>query len=91
VPADGVPEFGDFHVATTSRRPSFADWIDEYKLGDREYRLRVTDRSPMADKTAEELDLGADRSQEIGMAEGAPFLVIVLIVCVIMVPWLLPL
>src|SRR5262249_5653039 len=34
-----------------SRRPSLADWIEEYKLADREYRLRVTDRSPLVGKT----------------------------------------
>ena len=41
----------------TSRRPSLADWIEEYKLADREYRLRVTDRSPIVGKTLEELNL----------------------------------
>jgi di/tricarboxylate transporter len=41
----------------TSGRPALADWIEEYKLADREYRLRVTDRSPLAGKTLEELQL----------------------------------
>jgi di/tricarboxylate transporter len=41
----------------TSQRPSFFDWIAEYKLADREYRLRVTDRSPLAGKTLEEVNL----------------------------------
>ena len=40
-----------------SHRPSLADWIEEYKLSDREYRLRVTDRSPIVGKTLEELSL----------------------------------
>jgi di/tricarboxylate transporter len=40
-----------------SHRPSLADWIEEYKLADREYRLRVTDRSPIVGKTLEELSL----------------------------------
>jgi di/tricarboxylate transporter len=40
-----------------SHRPSLADWIKEYKLADREYRLRVTDRSPIVGKTLEELNL----------------------------------
>lgn len=40
-----------------SYRPSLADWIKEYKLADREYRLRVTDRSPIVGKTLEELSL----------------------------------
>ena len=36
-------------------RPSLADWIEEYKLADREHRVRVTDRSPLVGKTLEEL------------------------------------
>jgi di/tricarboxylate transporter len=43
--------------AETSRRPSLTDWIEEYRLADREYRLRVTDRSPLVGKTLEELNL----------------------------------
>lgn len=41
--------------AKTLHRPSLAEWIAEYKLADREYRLRVTDRSPLAGKTLEGL------------------------------------
>jgi di/tricarboxylate transporter len=36
---------------------NFATWIEEYKLADREYRLRVTDRSSLAGKTLEDLNL----------------------------------
>jgi di/tricarboxylate transporter len=43
--------------AGPTHRPSLADWIAEYKLADREYRLRVTERSPLAGKTLEELNL----------------------------------
>ncbi|HET8727391.1 MAG TPA: SLC13 family permease [Alphaproteobacteria bacterium] len=39
------------------RRPRLVDWIEEYQLGDREYRLRVARNSPMVGKTLEELDL----------------------------------
>src|SRR5262245_55093530 len=39
------------------RGPSLADWIEEYKLADREYRLRITDQSSLAGKTLEDLDL----------------------------------
>ncbi len=39
------------------RRPSLADWIEEYKLAGREYRLRVSDQSPLVGKTLAELDL----------------------------------
>jgi di/tricarboxylate transporter len=38
-------------------RASFADWIGEYKLADRERRLRMMDGSPLAGKTLEELNL----------------------------------
>src|SRR5262245_37707721 len=38
-------------------RPSLQDWIERYKLADREYRLRVTERSPLVGKTLAELDL----------------------------------
>jgi di/tricarboxylate transporter len=51
-------------AAVGARRPSFRDWIERYKLADREYRLRVTERSPLVGKTLAELDLrgafGAD-------------------------------
>jgi di/tricarboxylate transporter len=40
-----------------ARRPSLHDWIEEYKLADREYRVRVTDRSPLVGKTLGELNL----------------------------------
>jgi di/tricarboxylate transporter len=43
--------------ARTVNRPTFATWVDEYGLANREYRLRVTDLSPLAGKTLEELDL----------------------------------
>jgi di/tricarboxylate transporter len=38
-------------------RPRLADWIDEYKLANREYRVRVTDQSPLAGKILEEVRL----------------------------------
>jgi len=41
----------------TSGRPSFADWIEEYQLANREYRLGVTDQSPLVGKTLENLNL----------------------------------
>ena len=44
-------------MGKASHRPALADWIEEYKLADCEYRLRVTDRSPLVDKTLEELNL----------------------------------
>jgi di/tricarboxylate transporter len=36
---------------------NLAAWIEQYKLADREYRLRVTDRSSLAGKTLEDLNL----------------------------------
>jgi di/tricarboxylate transporter len=51
-------------AAEAADRPSLHDWIEEYKLADREYRLRVTERSPLVGKTVGELKLreasGAD-------------------------------
>ena len=38
-------------------RPSFASWIEEYELADREVRLRVRDRSSLVGKTLAELNL----------------------------------
>jgi di/tricarboxylate transporter len=38
-------------------RPSFATWIDEYRLADREYRVRVSDRSSLVGKSLKELRL----------------------------------
>ena len=43
--------------AKASGRPSLADWIEEYKLADREYRLRVMAQSPLVGKTLAELNL----------------------------------
>ena len=40
-----------------TRRPSLHDWIEQYKLAAREYRLRVTEQSPLVGKTLGELDL----------------------------------
>src|SRR5262245_57045293 len=49
-------------LATTSgekasHRASFAAWIEEYRLADRENRVRITDRSPLVGKKLEELNL----------------------------------
>ncbi len=38
-------------------RPRLADWIQEYGLVEREYRLRVAPGSPLIGRTLEELDL----------------------------------
>src|SRR5215831_19023932 len=51
LPANSQEEAGG------ARRPSLADWIEKYQLADREYRLRVTDQSPLVGKTLAELDL----------------------------------
>jgi len=44
-------------AAEGARRPSLGEWIEHYKLADREYRLRVTEQSPLVGRTLEELDL----------------------------------
>jgi di/tricarboxylate transporter len=43
--------------SASPNRPSMADWIEEYKLAGREYRLRVTDQSPLAGQTVEQFHL----------------------------------
>lgn len=45
----------DRDVATS--RPSLRDWIQDYKLADREHRVRLTSESPLVGKTIRELDL----------------------------------
>jgi di/tricarboxylate transporter len=49
----------------TSGRPSLADWIEEYKLADREYRLRVTAQSSLVGKTLAELNLRSSSGASI--------------------------
>jgi di/tricarboxylate transporter len=48
-----TPEGGTAGAA----RLTFRDWIEQYRLADREYRLRVTDRSPLVGQTLGSLDL----------------------------------
>src|SRR5262245_35642506 len=43
--------------ATGTPQPSLHDWIERYKLAEREYRLRVTKHSPLVGQTLAELDL----------------------------------
>ncbi len=45
----------DANLATS--RPSLRDWIQDYKLADREHRVRLTSKSPLVGKTIRELDL----------------------------------
>ena len=57
-----------------SDRASFADWIDEYKLADRERRLRILDGSPLAGKTLEELNLrGTSGVNIVAIGRGRKF------------------
>ena len=48
-------ESDDGKLATS--RPTLRDWIEDYKLTDREHRVRVTSESPLVGKTIRELDL----------------------------------
>jgi di/tricarboxylate transporter len=43
--------------ATVTRRASLRDWIQDYKLADREHRVRLTSESPLVGQTIGELDL----------------------------------
>lgn len=47
------------------RRPSLRDWISEYKLASREYRLGVTERSSLVGKTIRQLNLREDNGASI--------------------------
>jgi di/tricarboxylate transporter len=49
----------DDRGAEITGRPSLHDWIAEYQLADREFRLRVPDRSPLVGKTVGDLNLRA--------------------------------
>ncbi len=46
-------------------RMSFAAWVKEYELADRERRVRISDRSPLAGKRLEELDLRSSSGANI--------------------------
>lgn len=47
----------DVREVKNSNDPNFLAWIDEYKLADREYRLRIAAQSPLIGKTLEDLEL----------------------------------
>jgi di/tricarboxylate transporter len=60
--------------ASGSSRPNLATWIDEYRLGDREHRLRITEQSPLAGKILEDLDLrGSAGANIIAIERGRRF------------------
>jgi di/tricarboxylate transporter len=59
--------------ASSSRRPSFATWIDEYKLADRELRLRITAQSPLVGKTLDELDLRSSGANVVAIERNRRF------------------
>jgi di/tricarboxylate transporter len=44
-------------AAPARRRPSLRDWIDQYQLANREYRVRVSAASPLVGKCLDELAL----------------------------------
>jgi di/tricarboxylate transporter len=50
---------------SASSRPSFATWIEEYKLAGREHRLRISGRSPLVGKTLDGFDLEASPGASI--------------------------
>ena len=56
-----------------SGHPSFATWIDEYKLADREYRLRIAASSPLAGKTLDDLDLGSSGATIVAIERSRRF------------------
>lgn len=52
-----LPETIGNTAGGTSHRPSLAEWVEEYKLAERERRVLVTDQSPLVGKRLEELDM----------------------------------
>src|SRR5262245_57172097 len=40
-------------------RPTFRDWIEQYQLADREYRLRISERSALIGKTVGEIAMAS--------------------------------
>lgn len=48
---------GDTTATAPRRRPTLADWIEQYRLVDREHRLQVTSQSPLAGQMLEALAL----------------------------------
>ncbi|WP_426613672.1 SLC13 family permease [Bradyrhizobium sp. McL0616] len=55
--------------AKNAGSPNFSVWIDEYKLAEREYRLRVTEQSSLAGMTIEALDLRGSSGASIVAVE----------------------
>jgi len=49
--------------------PNFSVWIDEYALADREYRLRITEKSSLSGKTLEDLNLRGSSGANIVAVE----------------------
>jgi di/tricarboxylate transporter len=50
---------GEDDPVVASRRPSLETWIEQYRLADREYRVRVTPESSLLGRRLEELSLRA--------------------------------
>jgi di/tricarboxylate transporter len=48
---------GQEDSSAARRRPNLQKWIDQYRLTDREYRVRVTSESPLLGKRLDELSL----------------------------------
>jgi di/tricarboxylate transporter len=48
-----------------ARRPRIRDWVKQYKLAPREYRVRVRPGSPLANKRIEEIELPAGTDARI--------------------------
>jgi di/tricarboxylate transporter len=58
---------------SSSSRPSFATWIDEYALAGREYRLRITAQSPLAGKTLDDINLRESLGNIVAIERGRRF------------------
>jgi di/tricarboxylate transporter len=69
-----LPESND-SKSNARLRPSLSDWIEKYHLANREYRLRVTERSPLVGKTIGEMNLrGASGANIIAIERHRPLI-----------------
>jgi di/tricarboxylate transporter len=71
--ARGLLPGGAGGTAAGRRRPSLRDWIDQYQLADRTYRVRVAPGSPLAGRRLEELSLRSAGVNLLAIERGGRF------------------
>jgi di/tricarboxylate transporter len=71
--ARGLLGAGSSKAATSTSRPSLQDWVDQYGLTDRAYRVRVRRDSPLVGKRLEELSLRKAGVNLLAIERGSRF------------------